>query len=360
MAGFKPLDTFLQGSLPAMGQAASKFAGYQDRPVSLGQMLGAMGGAGMQGQMQAQQYNQQGRMQDLNMQNIQQQMLAAKQAEARAAQQHKALGGMAPAQYTAMMNAGKFGAPKKIADPSSSTGYSWQEVNQAGNKRITGEAPKPIPMMGNVESEENKARGKALVAREQSVIDRAQTGRDTMAYTAMARQMISDPNIDPTSFGTMVGTMASKLGVPMSESMTASVTTGQAFEGVMGNILAAKLASQKGPQTDKDADRMAKTLAQLQNTKEAKTFLLGAADAMAMRDIEKEAFYEEWMETHNGSSKGAKAAWNKDVGKMPLFGSNPKTNMPIFYNEFMQTMRQANPSATDAKIKALWVTKYGR
>jgi|GEM_PF-6776955 len=145
------LDPFYQGAIPAMGQAASKFAGYQDRPVSLGQMLGAVGGAGVQGQMQAQQFNNQQQMNTLSMQNVQQKMVQAKAAEQRATEQFALYGGQNPALLVAKMKAQidqkRFGTEKVIADPNSPTGYSWQQANQSGEIRTVGYAPKPTALV---------------------------------------------------------------------------------------------------------------------------------------------------------------------------------------------------------------------
>ena len=127
----------------------------------------------------------------------------------------------------------------------------------------------------------------------------------------------------------------------------------------MGNILAQKLAQQKGPQTDRDATRMANTLATLKNTPEAKTFLIDAARAMNQRDIDKAAFYRDHI-TKNTNSIGANRAWNDKIKDMPLFGNNKSTKMPVFFEGFMKNNKKAYPNMTDNQLRQEWKKLYGR
>ena len=127
---------------------------------------------------------------------------------------------------------------------------------------------------------------------------------------------------------------------------------------MMGNILAEKLAAQKGPQTDRDADRMMQTLASLRNTTEARIFLLDSGAAMASRDLEQGRFYSNFR-AKNGTIAGAENAWRSRIAKRPLFGINKYTKLPVFYNQFQTRMKSSNPEMSSDEIEEFWNNKYG-
>jgi hypothetical protein len=147
---------------------------------------------------------------------------------------------------------------------------------------------------------------------------------------------------------------------PMVKSLLGRVTDGQSFNGVMMQLVLNKQTQQAGPQTDKDAENIKATLASLGNTPQARDFLLRTAEAQSQRDIDKLAFYDKFMETNNGSTKGAEVAWNKHVNSFPLFGVNPSSKKPVFYQEFQAAVHEANPDASEEDVLGLWRSKYGK
>lgn len=235
-------------------------------------------------------------------------------------------------------------------------GMSWDDWLADYRKKG---APQTNINMGTQEKEEGKAYGRLLVEREGKVYEAGDMAQKTIANLGMARQIAANPQALPADMANVAGTVAQSFGIPLPKGFESSVTSGQAFEGLMGNILAEKLAAQKGPQTDKDADRMEKTLATLKNTPKAKIFLLDSARALHSRDIEKAQFFREWR-ANKGTITGAELSWQKTMGKVPLFGVNPNSNLPVFYDEFRARMKQANPGATSKEIREFWVKKYGK
>lgn len=230
------------------------------------------------------------------------------------------------------------------------------EVIAQGLPKYSGPPPTTTINMGH-ESSEDKEFGKILAQQYSQVQTSAANAQQTLNYLSMAEALASDPTALPSQVGNMFGRILSLSGVEVSEEDQARFAAGQAFEGIMGNILAEKLAAQKGPQTDRDADRMKETLATLGNTPEARMFLINSAQAMARRSIEKANFFELWHED-NGTFKGADKAWREDIGQMPLFGTN-KNGLPIFYDEWAPLAKEANPTATDQDINMMWVKLYG-
>lgn len=104
-------------------------------------------------------------------------------------------------------------------------------------------------------------------------------------------------NIDiSTGYGTeakaMGANVLTSLGIaPKNAELFAS--NAQKFQSVAMDRLLTVLGSQKGPQTEGDADRASKTFVSLKNTPEANTFILDLAEAKANQDARKAQFYEQ-------------------------------------------------------------------
>ena len=213
------------------------------------------------------------------------------------------------------------------------------------------------PAVPVAETEEQKAFGKAIVAREQKVYDRAAGAAATMSFLNLAKSSVND-NSQASGLATILSKTAGFLGVPLPDDFEKRATKSQNFDGMMGNILAEKLAAQKGPQTDRDADRMMQTLASLRNTTEARIFLLDSGAAMASRDLEQGRFYSDFR-AENGTIAGAENAWRNRIEKRPLFGINKNTKLPVFYNQFQTRMKSSNPEMSSDEIEEFWNNKYG-
>lgn len=67
----------------------------------------------------------------------------------------------------------------------------------------------------------------------------------------------------------------------------------QKFQSVAMDRLLTVLGSQKGPQTEGDANRASQTFVSLKNTPEANTFILDLAEAKANQDARKAQFYQD-------------------------------------------------------------------
>lgn len=76
------------------------------------------------------------------------------------------------------------------------------------------------------------------------------------------------------------------------------------FQSVTSKFLLDELAAQKGPQTDKDAERVENTLANLRNTPEANRFIVDMAKAMRMREIERGNRMLDYYNSNNGTTQG--------------------------------------------------------
>lgn len=218
-------------------------------------------------------------------------------------------------------------------------------------------------------TKEQEGIGTALAKQYDGVMARATAAQDTIAQVRLARSVAdTDPNGKelPTILQDKFGSVVTALGLnpesPMIKGMLGRITDGQSYTGVMKELVLTKQKQQMGPQTDQDAKNIEATIGGLGNTPEARDFLLRAAEAQSQRDIDKLAFYDAYRDKpeNNNSVKGAEIAWNKHLKETPLFGVNPGTKKPVFYQEFQTAVHEKNPDASEEDVLGLWRTKYGR
>lgn len=220
------------------------------------------------------------------------------------------------------------------------------------------------------EKEESKEYGKGLAEDYwKNVVPRAQAAADTRAQVALARSIpLTTDQLEP--YRAQIGAWAEAVGRTAGYSPEQvrgylqglglhQATSAQAFNAIIQNVVLTKMQAQKGQQTEKDTQLIQSTVASLGNTDQARDFLLRTADALALRDIEQQEFYDQWMVDHK-TFQGAAAAWRKQVGETPLFGVNPVNKLPLFYPEFREGMREANPQLSETEIRNYWRMKYGR
>jgi len=255
-------------------------------------------------------------------------------------------GSMIPRQSTKLV---------EIGDPTSPTGSRF--VSQRDALGQPGRERKPLVSLGGEqEKAENKEYGKYLVQNFGKIDERAVAAQDNLQQLQIAKNIdVRTGAIEPLkAWGSAI---TEGLGLDPKQFGLDKATNAQSFNAIMGNVLATKLAAQKGPQTDKDAERMKETLASLGNTPEARDFLLNSSIALEERAVEQRDFYSNWRDT-KGSFDGAERAWRAYIAKTPLFGKNPNSGRPVFFNEFKQAMIQANPDATEQQILDIWRKKY--
>lgn len=218
-------------------------------------------------------------------------------------------------------------------------------------------APKTIiNTSGTVAEAEAKEYGKSLVKQFDAVSDRADAAEDEIAQLETARRIsVETGAFEPLKAG--IAALSQGLGIDPETFGLTDASPAQAYRGVLNNLVLTKMQAQKGPQTENDAKRIQQTVASLSNTNEANDFLIRSALALNRRRVEQRDFYETYR-SEGGSFKGARQAWGRYKAKTPLVGTNPSTRLPVFYSEFRDTMRGANPDMTDARILSIWREKY--
>jgi len=122
-----------------------------------------------------------------------------------------------------------------------------------------------------------------------------------------------------TGWGTEVQNAAasvlSSLGVKDAEKFS---TKAELFLSQTQSAVNDALAKQKGAQSDSDAKRASQIYTRLGNTPETNQFLVKMATAVARRDLEKKAFYDDWFKA-NKSYEGVDSAWQQGPGGKSIF-----------------------------------------
>lgn len=224
------------------------------------------------------------------------------------------------------------------------------DLKKAGATNVTTNVTPTGPSLQ--ETEEQKARGKDLVAEFGAVREAGDNARQQRAMLQQAIQ-VNEMATAPSELRQVAGNMAVSLGFDPESVGLGNITTGQQFNGVMQNLVLAKMQAQKGPQTENDAKRIEMTVASLGNTPAAREFLLNSAMNMNQLEILKERHWQDWWE-QNGTYDGAASAWNKGLGNERFVATNPKSGVTVFLPEFMARAKEVNPDATMEQILELW------
>lgn len=130
----------------------------------------------------------------------------------------------------------------------------------------------------------------------------------------------------------------------------------QAFNSITGKLVLDVMSTQKGPQTDKDQARIAKTLPNIGNEELTNQFNINSLKALNFRKIEMAEFFENYLE-ENETLKGSDRAWAKFKNETPLLSDqvkNADTGLPMFFHEFKTKTLERNPNATEEQIINAW------
>jgi hypothetical protein len=180
-----------------------------------------------------------------------------------------------------------------------------------------GRAPGTTVVMPVQEKAEKGARGTMLVDEFKGISATARNAAKNLP-TLETQERILEGGFK-TGFGTDAqkagASILSALGVPEATTYAAKAET---FNAAANNAVLQKQLEQKGTQSQSDADRMEKTVAQLGNTVDGNKFIISVAKAQLKRDIEQRNFYSSWW-NKNKTYDGAEEAWFSGEGDKSLF-----------------------------------------
>lgn len=140
----------------------------------------------------------------------------------------------------------------------------------------------------------------------------ADNASETLAQVAASRTALR--NLGDTGWGEGAKETATKIlsamGVPEAKDKAASY---EMFQYTASRKLWEELAKQKGPQTEGDAQRMAKTYASIQNTPKGNAFILDMTEALAWRAKQKGDYFRkvEPFAIKNGDMSEIGRRWDK-------------------------------------------------
>jgi hypothetical protein len=209
------------------------------------------------------------------------------------------------------------GAATPVSAPLTAGEREWRNAVSRGE--FTGsfvdwkKQTEPKRFEGTVESE----RAKSL----QKEADEVSAAATSAARTLPALEV--QANILNSGFRTGWGTevqnaaasVLSSLGVKDAEKFS---TKAELFLSQTQSAVNDALAKQKGAQSDSDAKRASQIYTRLGNTPETNQFLVKMATAVARRDLEKKAFYDDWFKA-NKSYEGVDSAWQQGPGGQSIF-----------------------------------------
>lgn len=209
------------------------------------------------------------------------------------------------------------------------------------------------------DEEEQKALAQQRVAHLGVLNEAAYAAQETMTTIDQMRQIdfVGGP-------GTDLKLAASKMMMAIGAGAFVNVdevVDAEAFNSLGTRELLNVMAQQKGPQTDRDFERIQSTFAQKHNPEALREFLMNSSYAVAARKVEMAEFYRGRLQ-RDGNLKAAEREWAAYKRSTPMLTDSmkdPDTGMPVFYVDFIQTMRAANPGVADERILKEWRSLTG-
>jgi hypothetical protein len=190
-----------------------------------------------------------------------------------------------------------------------------------------------LPAMGMPTSQAPKAA--PVVTKESPVMQAADIGlnedwRKNVAAPVFLQGQTAQKTLDSvsvlrntdlqTGFGTEtkanIANMLAAVGVKDAEKFA---TNAQIFQKEGSKALLDRLASQKGPQTERDAITGRETFVMLSDTPQAKDFTLDLAQAMALQDQRKSGYFQkaaDMPQVHKGKLGSISTEWSKIEGSV--------------------------------------------
>jgi hypothetical protein len=184
--------------------------------------------------------------------------------------------------------------------------------NQTGQQGSQPVVTKINPVITDIEKGNNDEWRKNVFT---PAITQGQTAKNTLDSVAVLR----NTNLQ-TGFGTEtkanVANMLASFGVKDAEKFA---TNAQIFQKEGSKALLDRLASQKGPQTERDAITGRETFVTLSDTPQAKDFTLDLAQSMALQDQRKAGYFQkasDMPEAHKGKLGTISGEWSKIEGSV--------------------------------------------
>lgn len=240
----------------------------------------------------------------------------------------------------------------------------FQTDETTGRTRVVpGVSPRPqkpqvqIDLGQKFEGSAEKAFGEAEGQAFQTVLQR---GQDAQDKAASLRAMKENPAITgPTrDLRASANAFFGDLGIPLSEERVKQISNLAQYKAIQNNLVLGEQLKQKGPQTESDAKRIAESFGKTNNIQEANKLILNYQLALADREGVLAQLAEEYRQ-REGKIDGWRKEYREYVRKTPLAGIDPQSKRLVFWNEFIEGMKEHNPQMNDEEIMGYWRKRYG-
>ncbi len=144
-------------------------------------------------------------------------------------------------------------------------------------------------------------------------------------------------------------------GFGIDASRIANVANAEAYTAVSNTLVNEVLNAASGAQTEDDARRAMKNIANLGDTPKGAEFKINSLLAITHRDEEQSAFYSKVLDG-GGSLTEARVGWNKFKKETPSLSAVVKGpgGLPVFFYQFKESSKQRRPGISDAEIVQAW------
>ncbi|WP_324313646.1 hypothetical protein [Povalibacter sp.] len=221
---------------------------------------------------------------------------------------------------------------------------------------IEGNPPVSVTLDQRSETEAEKSYGRRVGEDFAQVLSDGRMAQDEKDILSTLRD--NQARTGPTQdFRAAAGSLFADLGLPISESRLNQISDFGAYKAAANDLVLSKQMQQKGPQTDSDRVVIQATVANAKNLPEVNRMIVGYGLALADRKIERAEFAENYRQ-QTGKIEGWESAWRDYMRRTPLAGKNPKSGRLVFWNEYLDQMRAANPQASDEEIMDQWRRTY--
>lgn len=255
----------------------------------------------------------------------------------------------------------EYGAP--TAGQKDGQDVFFQADKTSGRTRVLpGVSPRPQKPLVEVntgqkfEDEATKRFGRLEGEAFSAVLQRGQDAQDKAASLRALREnpAITGPTQD---FRAAANSFFTDLGVPVAPGRIDQISNLAQYKAMQNQLVLTEQLKQKGPQTESDAKRIAESFGNTKNIQEANKLILNYQLAIADREELLAEKAEEFRE-RTGKIDGWRKELREYVRSTPLAAPNPKTGRLVFWNEFVEGMKEDNPEMSEDEIMGVWRQKY--
>ena len=176
------------------------------------------------------------------------------------------------------------------------------------------------------------------------IVEAAEGARSTLNWSLNLPELTKKQSGMLAGIKNEIGRFAQAVGFTLSPEQLNSISTVEGYNAGITNLLKDLLATQKGPQTDADAARLAAALPTIKSTPEGRQYILNMLNGVSARAIQKKAFFDKYYEEHplQGTAEdgkrgydGAQQAWEEYTKFNPLMIQGAD-KVPFMYADFKQ------------------------